>query len=527
MYNVLITDDEQIVVDSLSFIMNKEFPDQVKVYSALSGAEAIEITGNEKIDIVFMDIQMSGINGLETVSCILRIRPDTVIIMLSAFDRFQYAQEAINLGAFKYITKPVNRNLVVQTVREAMTQVDKKRGNLSSDSELHKKLDLVLPMVESDFIYSCIFSSSSNGDVSSYFDYFNITEKWWCFCCLELPGTTSSNQFERYTKLRTLLNSHCKCLLGSFMANRLVVFFPLDVPDGVSPGETARDVSGRMYNLISLQISHGVRCGVSPAQEDTSMMAASYNQALDALASTDADGGICFAEEENRNHGSAVDSHAFTERILGRLSVGDGAGVQHLAGEYVSALFDSEKDLNRIKSDLFGLLVTAKNAASKICASIDKSGYENEAVDSAFGFFSGCSDKTGLEDFVKRRLVEMAGSIASLRVKKENPVVKKVSSYVRGNLSEDLSLETVAQTVGVSSFYLSKLFKEETGETFINYVTDCRLEESRKLLRSTEKSVKEITADVGYNDQNYFSKLFKNKYGVSPTEYRTLPEDGV
>ena len=117
MYNVLITDDEQIVVDSLSFIMNKEFPDQVKVYSALSGAEAIEITGNEKIDIVFMDIQMSGINGLETVSCILRIRPDTVIIMLSAFDRFQYAQEAINLGAFKYITKPVNRNLVVQTVR--------------------------------------------------------------------------------------------------------------------------------------------------------------------------------------------------------------------------------------------------------------------------------------------------------------------------------------------------------------------------------------------------------------------------
>ena len=159
MYNVLITDDEQIVIDSLEFIMNKDFPDQIKVFSALSGTEAIEITTKEKIDIVFMDIHMSGINGLETVSCILRLKPETVIIMLSAYDRFQYAQEAINIGAFKYITKPVNRNLVVQTVREAMNQVDKMRGQFSSDQELHKKLDLISPMVESDFIYSCILVS--------------------------------------------------------------------------------------------------------------------------------------------------------------------------------------------------------------------------------------------------------------------------------------------------------------------------------------------------------------------------------
>src|SRR5574344_1284323 len=143
MYNILITDDEQIVIDSLMFIINKNFPSQVTLFSALSGADALDITTKQQIDIIFMDINMPGMNGLETVKCIKQIKPNTVIIILSAFDRFQYAQEAINLGAYKYITKPVNRNLVIQTVRGAMQLVQEKQGKLSADRELHKKLDMV------------------------------------------------------------------------------------------------------------------------------------------------------------------------------------------------------------------------------------------------------------------------------------------------------------------------------------------------------------------------------------------------
>ena len=79
----------------------------------------------------------------------------------------------------------------------------------------------------------------------------------------------------------------------------------------------------------------------------------------------------------------------------------------------------------------------------------------------------------------------------------------------------------MAEYANVSSFYLSRLFKEEKGITFINFLTDRRLEKSRELLNDTNLSIKEITASIGYNDQNYFSRLFKNKYGVSPTEYRS------
>ena len=103
---------------------------------------------------------------------------------------------------------------------------------------------------------------------------------------------------------------------------------------------------------------------------------------------------------------------------------------------------------------------------------------------------------------------------------KENPLIKKVFGYIQEHIAENFSLDDAASFAGVSSFYLSKLFKEETGETFINYVTDRRLEKGRIMLCETELSIKEISAEIGYNDQNYFSRIFKNKFGISPTDFR-------
>ena len=99
-------------------------------------------------------------------------------------------------------------------------------------------------------------------------------------------------------------------------------------------------------------------------------------------------------------------------------------------------------------------------------------------------------------------------------------MVKKACDYVNSHLSEDFSLEEAAAAVGVSQFYLSKLFREITGQTFVNYIGGQRLERARSLILETDFSIKEISAMCGYKDQNYFSKMFKGKFGLSPTELR-------
>jgi len=518
MYNILLTDDEQIVVDSLSFIINKNFSDEVCIHTALSGTEALEIVTKEKIDIIFMDINMPGLSGLETVSCITKLKPDTIIIMLSAFDRFQYAQEAMNLGAFKYITKPVNRNVVIQTIRSAMDYIDNKRGLQSADQELHKKLDLVSPMIESDFIYACIYNNDTNFDYTSYLSYFNFTEIPWSFLCFEIPNINSDNQYKTYLRLREFLNSKHRCLVSSFMMNRIVVFFPI-FSENYNQTEIFNQIS-QIYSELSFVISAGIRLGVSAIQSEWSAknLKTSYHEALTALNKTDVKGGTFFAGNDDAPQPNFQQNYGeFKNQLLMRLKQGDSNGVKSFLELYTTKLCEAESNLNKIKNSFFEIIVTARNITLEI-----NPNFYSESFDNAFAVLSSENDITMIRDYVQKTLFEYISAIVSIRSQADNPIIKKVCDYINTHLSEDISLEQMADYVKVSSFYLSKLFKEEKGITFVNFLSDKRLDEGKRLLSDTDLSIKEITAEIGYNDQNYFSRLFKNKFGISPTEWRGI-----
>jgi two-component system response regulator YesN len=520
MFNILVTDDEQIVIDSLSFIINKNFADEMKVFTALSGTEAIEIVMKENIDIIFMDINMPGLSGLETVSVITKLKPNIVFVILSAFDRFQYAQEAINLGAYKYITKPVNRNVVIETIRGAMQLVQEKQGKLSADMELHKKLDLVSPMIENDFIYACIYNNEKSIDLSSYLDYFNLTDNPWVFCCFEFPNINSDNQYSTYLKIHELLNTEHRCLVSSFIMNRIVVFFPI-FSENPEYSEIQEQIK-KFYTSLSYNITAGIRAGVSSISSDKSKLQASYSEALSALNKASNDGGIIFTDgitysTEQNTLSRKASTNEFKKQIINKLSSGDSNGVKSFLELFTSELISQKLAIDKIKNAFFELIVTANNATRE-----QNKTFTSETFDNTFATMSTINDTKLIKEFAQKFLMECTQAVSSVKKAEENPIIKKVCAYVDENLSSDISLETAADFVGVSSFYLSKLFKEEKGETFINFISDKRLEKSRQLLSETSLSIKEITAEVGYNDQNYFSRIFKTKYGLSPKEYRKV-----
>ena len=207
----------------------------------------------------------------------------------------------------------------------------------------------------------------------------------------------------------------------------------------------------------------------------------------------------------------------FKNQIITKLTAGDSNGVKSFLELYTSELISQKLATDKIKNAFFELIVNANNATRELNKSFTSDTYDN-----AFATLSTENDIKLLKEFAQKFLMECTQAVSSRKKAEENPIIKKVCSYVDENLSNDISLETAAEFVGVSSFYLSKLFKEEKGETFINFISDKRLEKSRLLLEQTELSIKEITAEVGYNDQNYFSRIFKTKYGLSPKEYRKV-----
>ena len=269
---------------------------------------------------------------------------------------------------------------------------------------------------------------------------------------------------------------------------------------------------------MSYNISSGIRAGVNSIASDKQLLQVSNNEALSALNKADSSGGLVFAGESlpEKTKPSSGNSE-FKKQLLKKLEAGDSNGVKSFLELYTSELISQNLALDKFKNAFFELIVTANNTTKE-----KNKSFASQTFDNAFATLSAENDIKLIKEFAQTFLMECSHAVSSVKKAEENPIIKKVCIYVEENLAQDISLETAADFAGVSSFYLSKLFKEEKGETFINYISDKRLEKSRQLLEQTELSIKEITAEVGYNDQNYFSRIFKTKYGLSPKEYRKV-----
>ena len=117
-------------------------------------------------------------------------------------------------------------------------------------------------------------------------------------------------------------------------------------------------------------------------------------------------------------------------------------------------------------------------------------------------------------------LVRMRHSYAEHYEQLEADTIHQIKQYIMKHSHEDISLETLGRKVGLSPIYISKMFKEKLGINYIDFLTECRIEKAKKLMADPEKSLKEITFEVGYHEPNYFSKVFKKMVALSPTEYR-------
>lgn len=519
MYRVLLADDEQIVIDSLSFILERNFPGQLEFLSARSGIDAIDLCQSNKVDIAFMDINMPGLNGIEAIKTIKQTNPSLLVIVLTAFDRFEYAQQAVNLGVYEYLSKPVNRNKIAETMRNAMAAVDIVRRKQLSEIQIREKLDSVVNIVESDFIYSLIFPSDKTGDIESYLDFFGIKDPAFYFMTIEIHDLAEANRQQVYVTLRDIVSASATCIIGPFMRNRVVVFVPFE--PGPSPAADTEEIKSAvklLHSKISTRLALRIKIGLSGVEKNLTRSLSAYNDSIKALISTDESTGVIHCDDCVDMLSSAGSYPADVERrLLDRAVAGDIQSVHSLFTTlcfWITSRYPD--DLSILRNKLFELLVLVR--------------WQTREVQAQFGGFpvwkdtwkqvAAAEDSASLERYILGGMDECIGVINEHKQSRMSPIIIKACTIIHESLSEDISLEEISRRVEISPFYFSKLFKEETGENFIDYVTMARMQKAKDLLRDQSKSIKEISAETGYADPNYFSKLFKKIVGLTPTEYR-------
>lgn len=499
MYRVLLADGDRIVVDSLREILERDFPGQCEFHAALSQTDAARVSRETGIDVAFLGAGMDGVDGVLAVKKIA-LPP----------------------------ARPIERNGIAASMRCALAVVDIARRKRFSESQIREKLDSVVTIVESDFLYSLIYPPEKSGDIETYLDFFSIRDTAFYFMILEVADLESSLRPRAYQTIRDVIGSDCgscggrAAIVSPFMRNRLVVFVPASAA-GETPGSEGivseiRAFVGNIHARITAELGVQVRIGVGPVEFDFSRSVFAYDEALKSLMAADGKNEIAFAVDGCEASGvNDAYPEAAEGTLLDCLSSGDlpGAHAQlYLIAGWIRSRHPDDCDI--LKGKLFEILTLAR--------------HRTHTARSRLGSFSvwkdtwktlcDIDDPAEAERFVLACIDECADSMGERRPGRMSPIVVKSCAIIHESLSSDISLEDIARRVEISPFYFSKLFKEETGENFIDYLTMARVRRAKGLLLDRALSVRDVGVESGYSDPNYFSKLFKKVVGLTPTEYR-------
>ncbi|MGG2198281.1 MULTISPECIES: AraC family transcriptional regulator [Paenibacillus] len=444
MYRLMIADDEALEREGLEWIVQRMMPGTFQVIHAENGRTAIERAEEHRPHIVMMDVNMPGIQGLAAIREIKERLPDTKFVLVTAYDYFAYAKEALSLGVKEYIVKPAKREQLVGTLEQLVRELDQEKRKRADELELRHQVSQLLPLVENELALMFMVDHMVDAGPEQLSEWLGFPLDQGCAIVVAFPEHFyTPDKKKMYDNIRSFAKTHgSACIVSSVIDRHMAIF--LRKPPGAREDDWKEDVKR-------------------------------YGEKLCALA--------------ERQAGFAV-------------SVGIGStrnGADGLRKSYFEAVFAS----------------TYFEIGGKVCHFDElKQGADGIVPEPEKPSLTGGGDQ-------RSYVISALQRIREEREEQTLTVLDRAKSYIRERFTEEVSLEEVADFVHLNPHYFSKIFKQQVGETFIDFVTGLRIDKAKALIASEQLSLKEVCYEVGYKDPNYFSRVFKKVTGVTPTEYRS------
>jgi two-component system, response regulator YesN len=507
MIKLLIVDDEPIEREGLIAILRNGFSDLV-IDQAKNGKIAVEMAEKFRPDLILMDIKMPGMNGLEAVEFISEKDPDVKFIMVTAYDTFEFARKAIKLGVKDYLLKPSKVGEIIATVGKVLQQIEEEQQSRETSKLQQDALRKVLPVVETDIVTQLLFDHVHEVHLDELVRFLGVStanEKF-AMTVLLPPGSEGA-----YSAVREKLRQTGSGWVGALYGRQIPIIAFRD-PDK-SYRSQAVAIARELLSVAGSDVGTGWFVGIGNVCDSLELIRQSYQEAL--IASMDptlpvkyrfyADTPVLTPTKDGHL------SKQMEKQFFDRIRLGHWEKIRDDVMSFIRRYENESVNLLQAQQRALGLLWIVSRVLLEMGIEIDTPLFSFQLQD-----YRQLRAESGL------LLDGMQQLYASYQERIAPDSIQQIKQYIVEHSHQDITLDAIGKKVGLSPFYISKMFKEQLGVNYIDFLTECRIEKAKKLMGDPERSMKEITFEIGYHDPNYFSKVFRKMCDVSPTEYRKM-----
>jgi len=524
MYQVLVVDDEARERNIIKILLERQYSRKFKFVEANNGDAAIREFEKNQPELLIIDIRMPGMDGIEAIKRIRNQSLDVYIIIITAYDHFEFAKEAIKNGVNDFILKPPSRDSFYQAINKFLKYVEKRKLNKRNIEETQEKLEHWMSVMKKDMAISLAYGGLEE-HIEGYFSMLDISYHWGACILFNLENENSTFFWESSIDKKFYLNkiSHYidefmnKSLIQYISARQgknVIMFLFLREKDKEISYKTALDLSSTIADYIQENANLTINSGVGRTYLLSKDLSKSYEEALSAIKNKKKKYNnklvYAYTEEEQK---SEENDECYDKLLIKKIREGN----QNEVIDILVEIFTFFK--NKYISDQ----TTLKVRIIELLSSITKSCLGKEYTTSSLNDLAPLIRLEEFheiikfsEGFVERILKQVKEQQSS----KRHFIIDKVIDYVNENYCQTLCVEEIAKMFSLSPFYFSKLFKEHRNINFVDFVTEVRIKKSIELFTDESLNIKEIAYEVGYQDPNYFSRVFKKNMGVSPKDYR-------
>lgn len=513
MYSTLIVDDEKMIRNGIRAIIPWAKIGIGRVYVAADGAQALEIVEGKKPDILLTDIRMSEMNGLMLIEKIRKTNSDMRILVLTGYDSFDYAQRCLKLQVQDFILKPVDEDVLAEALRRQVAALEESRAEKQKVRLIHRVQSVREQARLEQAMRDLAHGKRTCGALGQLLADYDCREGLQMQLALFAPVLPLMEKGGNDDFLTLSIKNLC---IDTFDSRKQGITFEDD--DGriavavfiSSEFDEAVERVEQLGQLVEEEFGSKVQAVLGGVVGGIRELPASYD---DACALMDEVEG---RTDEILQSGSGKRRLKIFAEILGELrrvicsNIGDSDKIDRAFAAFEKAIESYNLSNSYVRRCCFDI---AANLYFTYVAQADNS--VDNRLNALLTSLQGCS--RGEACALTRTFI---GRLSGGDKGTTHEIVATAIRYIRGHLSEELSVSSIARQLYVNANYLSRLFKKTTGEGCNGYIVRKRVEKAKCLLETTSLKTGKIADMVGYRDANYFSLAFKKYTGVSPTAYR-------